>query len=386
MRASEFLKEGVDTSPADVQQNHPEIYNFVKSIMGHTPEKATVVSFNLGDKHLITLNMGPTAGLNNTRAILKRKGIGFDNKSENELIGEHKDLRFTIREEHRGPGNKRLKWTFEMPKQIEEADYDPTLDADAYDFDSNERGYEGDEYEQDAQDAESEFPNYEDFMEDSLRYGVFSKGGSIGGDKSGEPIKTFDNKDEALADARRRRKGLSKGEKQYYKMGYTVRPIKSNKVTEADDIPPNANHGEIEVSVAGYRAQQNPTATHGLKVWMNKYGGKQMTKNRGDAYVWQVDGITVDEMLAMVQSWYGNMQDINVTISPTPRPMRKVGMNWSYNMGEADEEPKPKKRKRFDNPFGPMHDEEPRIGQRIRPRHRNTDDGSRGLSNRDRNR
>ena len=76
MRANEFIKEGVDTSPEDVQQNHPEIYDFVSKITGpYAPESAKVNSFDLGNKHFVVLEMGPSASLDNTRAVMKSKGI-----------------------------------------------------------------------------------------------------------------------------------------------------------------------------------------------------------------------------------------------------------------------------------------------------------------------
>jgi hypothetical protein len=65
-------------------------------------------------------------------------------------------------------------------------------------------------------------------LEDAaVKYGVYSTGGSIGSQKfKDEPVKTFDTKEEAIADARRRRSGLSQGERGYYRMSYVVRPIK----------------------------------------------------------------------------------------------------------------------------------------------------------------
>jgi hypothetical protein len=64
--------------------------------------------------------------------------------------------------------------------------------------------------------------------EDSaVKYGVFAKGGSVGSQRfRDDPLKTFDTREEATADARRRRSGLSKGERGYYRMGYVVKPIK----------------------------------------------------------------------------------------------------------------------------------------------------------------
>jgi hypothetical protein len=62
---------------------------------------------------------------------------------------------------------------------------------------------------------------------DGVKYGVFAKGGSVGSQRfRDDPVKTFDTKEEAVADARRRRSGLSKGERGYYRMGYVVKPIK----------------------------------------------------------------------------------------------------------------------------------------------------------------
>jgi hypothetical protein len=62
---------------------------------------------------------------------------------------------------------------------------------------------------------------------DGVKYGVFAKGGSVGSQRfRDDPLKTFDTREEAVADARRRRSGLSKGERGYYRMGYVVKPIK----------------------------------------------------------------------------------------------------------------------------------------------------------------
>lgn len=57
-------------------------------------------------------------------------------------------------------------------------------------------------------------------------YGVYRKGGSIGEQLNHTPIRTADTKQEANEIAKRLRKQLTPGEKQYYKMGYVVREIK----------------------------------------------------------------------------------------------------------------------------------------------------------------
>ena len=65
-------------------------------------------------------------------------------------------------------------------------------------------------------------------------WGVFPKGGSVGGKKD-KPWKTSTDK-EAMKDyAKRMRKQLSPGEKSYYKMGYVVRPVQTVPVGEGDD-------------------------------------------------------------------------------------------------------------------------------------------------------
>ena len=61
-------------------------------------------------------------------------------------------------------------------------------------------------------------------------FGVVEKGGSIGSQANylpryqGRLIATFDTKEQAAAYARRRRAGLSAGERSYYKMTYIVIP------------------------------------------------------------------------------------------------------------------------------------------------------------------
>jgi hypothetical protein len=69
---------------------------------------------------------------------------------------------------------------------------------------------------------------------DGVKYGVFATGGSVGSQRfRDDPLKTFDTKEEATADARRRRSALSPGERGYYRMGYVVKPIKG-EVAEDD--------------------------------------------------------------------------------------------------------------------------------------------------------
>lgn len=61
-----------------------------------------------------------------------------------------------------------------------------------------------------------------------VRYGVFSRGGSVGSKHNG-PVETFDTVEDAKQYAARLRKTLTPGERKYYKMGYVVRALKEAK-------------------------------------------------------------------------------------------------------------------------------------------------------------
>jgi hypothetical protein len=70
----------------------------------------------------------------------------------------------------------------------------------------------------------------------ATKFGVFMSGGSVG-EKNDAPKKTFDSKEEAIAFAKRRNSQLTPGERGYYKMKYTVRPVKAEPVDEAKNTP-----------------------------------------------------------------------------------------------------------------------------------------------------
>lgn len=58
-----------------------------------------------------------------------------------------------------------------------------------------------------------------------MRYGVYSSGGSIGNAET-RLVVSFEDKDEARAKAKGLNGALSRGEKKYFGMKYTVRIIK----------------------------------------------------------------------------------------------------------------------------------------------------------------
>ena len=68
-----------------------------------------------------------------------------------------------------------------------------------------------------------------------VRYGVFSRGGSVGSEHN-DPVATFDNVEDAKQYAARRRKMLTPGERKYYKMGYVVRALKEAAKIKPEDF------------------------------------------------------------------------------------------------------------------------------------------------------
>ncbi len=78
--------------------------------------------------------------------------------------------------------------------------------------------------------TESSSPN-----KTGVRYGVFSRGGSVGSKHNG-PIETFDNVEDAKQYAARLRKTLTPGERKYYRMGYVVRALKEAAKIKPEDF------------------------------------------------------------------------------------------------------------------------------------------------------
>ena len=100
----------------------------------------------------------------------------------------------------------------------------------------------------------------EDEDEKKEKWGVFSKGGSIGGVKDDKPLKTFDDKADATADAKRRRKGLSKGEKSYYGMGYSVKKINEDITMTQTTNMDNPENDTTTVTAVGQDAGEELAA------------------------------------------------------------------------------------------------------------------------------
>ena len=94
---------------------------------------------------------------------------------------------------------------------------------------------------------------YSDISEsDGERYGVFSKGGSIGQNSSKPPVKVFSNADEAKAYAKRMRAALSPGERNDYGMSYIVKKV-NESVDEASSTSPNMAKAVQGLNDLGYK-------------------------------------------------------------------------------------------------------------------------------------
>ena len=94
---------------------------------------------------------------------------------------------------------------------------------------------------------------YSDISEsDGDRYGVFSKGGSIGQNSSKPPVKVFSNADEAKAYAKRMRAALSPGERNDYGMSYIVKKV-NESVDEASSTSPNMAKAVQGLNDLGYK-------------------------------------------------------------------------------------------------------------------------------------
>jgi uncharacterized protein YeaC (DUF1315 family) len=116
----------------------------------------------------------------------------------------------------------------------------------------------------------------------SVKYGVFSKGGSIGSQKfKDEPLKTFDSKEEAIADARRRRSSLSKGERGYYRMGYVVKAIKGVAEAGMSDQHKENHLKAVRAYQAKKKAEKEQRSADSKAAFGSMFGGSpaDLTKN-----------------------------------------------------------------------------------------------------------
>jgi hypothetical protein len=151
-------------------------------------------------------------------------------------------------------------------------------------------------------------------------YGVWSKGGSIGGRKSDEPIATFDNRPEAMEYAKRRRRSLSPGERKYYGMGYSVRPYKG-KVGEglndagSFDFEPDPAFAGVKgtTRTSGAGEKEAGMAKHKLQNQKLNQTWQKLAGNLG-----KLDGQRAQQLKMNMQKVADMAKKRNFTLSPNP--------------------------------------------------------------------
>jgi hypothetical protein len=134
---------------------------------------------------------------------------------------------------------------------------------------------------------------YSDISEsDGGRYGVFSKGGSIGQNSNKPPVKMFSNADEAKEYAKRMRAALSPGERNNYGMSYIVKKV--NESVDLDEANVKKGDSVKIINAKKYDALSKPEVSGivigmlGSKV-MVKVGSGQMNVDAKDIVKESVD-------------------------------------------------------------------------------------------------
>lgn len=137
------------------------------------------------------------------------------------------------------------------------------------------------------------------------KYGVYSKGGSVGEKSGSKPIKVYDTKEEAQAHAARLRKQRSPGEKKYYGVSYVVKPIKEKTNEAKKAVEPGA------VATAQVKKM-------GKKYWTGKELTKMGIKKR-------------DEIIRSIEKDQGKKSKVNESIESSKlyQRMRAIMENIS---------------------------------------------------------
>ena len=111
MESLNGISEGVDRSPEDLQNNHLNIYEFITDITGpYSIETAKVTSFDFGDSHHVIVKLQPSAGIENTKAVMDSKNIQYTEQSNN-IVGRTNDFEFNISDDNMR-GNITETWEF----------------------------------------------------------------------------------------------------------------------------------------------------------------------------------------------------------------------------------------------------------------------------------
>jgi len=120
MESLDNINEGVDRSPEDLQNNHPDIYEFITDITGpYSIQTAKVHSFDLGGAHHVYVELQPTAGIANTKAVMDGMNIAYTEKG-NGITGNANNFVFNIKDDGQR-GNITETWGFVIQKQSNNA-------------------------------------------------------------------------------------------------------------------------------------------------------------------------------------------------------------------------------------------------------------------------
>ena len=130
MKSKQFLGEGDDKTVDDVKQNHPEIYDFFKKVgvWMAFDRYGQVEAYNTANSHMVVIKIKPSAGLENTKAVMKDAGIiAFETMTNpmngREVIsGSDDGLHWTVTDDGQR-GNITATWRFALPHANDETQY-----------------------------------------------------------------------------------------------------------------------------------------------------------------------------------------------------------------------------------------------------------------------
>ena len=119
MRLNEFGNDHAHYTIEDVQQDHPEIYAFMKEQVGHLAlEQQTIVDmFDMSSAHHVVLIIKPALSLNSTEIMLQRRNVDYERTkmaSGDMLSGSLPFGNFRVTNDDKY-GNKTERWDFEIP-------------------------------------------------------------------------------------------------------------------------------------------------------------------------------------------------------------------------------------------------------------------------------
>lgn len=120
MRINEFGNDQGHPTIEDVQKDHPEIYKFMRGVIGYMAlEQQTVVEmYDSVGVHHVVLSIKPALSLNSTEMLLQRDKVKYERTSMRDGIGDAiagtlPFANFYITNDSRF-GNATEQWNFEI--------------------------------------------------------------------------------------------------------------------------------------------------------------------------------------------------------------------------------------------------------------------------------